>query len=147
MKLILTEDVDNLGDAGELIDVADGYGRNFLLPRRKAIPATPGNLRMLQGRLKHQQAKDLKSEQDAIEFGKTLEEVSFTAVVQVGEDDRMFGSVTTQNISELMKEKGYDIDRRKILLEEPIKALGIYTVPIQLHKNVQAEVKVWVVKE
>lgn len=147
MKLILTETVDNLGEAGEVVKVTDGYGRNYLLPQRKAILATSGHLKMLQGRLKQQVAKDSKTQQDAVAFAGQLESVSFTAVVQVGEEDRMFGSVTAQAIGDLLQEKGFDVDRRKILLEEPIKALGIYTVPIQIHPKVTANVKVWVVKE
>ena len=102
---------------------------------------------MLQGQLKQQQSQDIKDQERAQQLVKVLEEVSLTSVVQVGEDDRMFGSVTQQNIRGLLKEKGHEIDRRKIVLDEPIKALGIYTVPIQLHANVQANVKLWVVKE
>lgn len=147
MKLILTESIFRLGDLGEIVNVSDGYGRNYLLPQRKAVPATEGNLKMLQGRMKQQQAQDVKDQERAQEMAKVLEEVSLTAVVQVGEEDRMFGSVTPQTIGELLKEKGHDIDRRKIILDDPIKALGIYTVPIQLHSKVQANVKLWVVKE
>ncbi|MBM3265052.1 MAG: 50S ribosomal protein L9 [candidate division Zixibacteria bacterium] len=147
MKLILTESIDRLGEAGEVVNVADGYGRNYLLPLRKAIPATGGNLRMLERRLSHREARDARTQHQAENFARKLEEISCTAVVQVGEEDRMFGSVTAQNISEMLKEKGYEIDRRKILLDEPIKALGIYTVPVQVHPKVRAGVKVWVVKE
>lgn len=147
MKLILTETIDTLGEAGEVITVTDGYGRNYLLPQRKAIQATAGNLRMLQGRLKQQETKNTKTQQDAANLAKQLESVSCTAVVQVGEDDRMFGSVTAQTIGELLQEKGFEIDRRRILLEEPIKALGIYAIPIRLHPKVEANVKLWVVKE
>lgn len=147
MKLILTESIDRLGEAGQLVNVADGYGRNFLLPTRKALPATEGNLKMLQRRLTLQQAKDSRVQDQAASLAKELEGISCTAVVQVGEEDRMFGSVTAQNIADMLKEKGHTIDRRKILLDEPIKALGIYAIPIQLHPKVTAEIKVWVVKE
>ena len=147
MKLILTETINRLGEAGELVNVADGYGRNYLLPQRKAVMATEGNLKMLQGRLKRMEAQDVKAQEDAAKVAKELEAISCTAVVQVGEEDRMFGSVTALNISELLKEKGYEVDRRIINLDEPIKALGIYTVPVQLHPKVEANVKVWVVKE
>lgn len=147
MKLILTESINRLGDTGEVVNVSDGYGRNYLLPTRKAVLATQSNLKMLQGQLKQQQTQDVKDQEHAQQQAKILEEVSLTSVVKVGEDDRMFGSVTQQNIGELLKEKGHDIDRRKIILDEPIKALGIYTVPIQLHGKVQANVKLWVVKE
>lgn len=147
MKLILTESVQNVGNIGEIVDVSDGYGRNYLMLGKKAVPATPGNLKMLQGKLKRQMALEARTMEQASELAKLLEEVSLTAVVQVGEEDRMFGSVTQQHIADLLKEKGYDIDRRKIQLDEPIKALGIYTVPIALHARVEAAVKLWVVKE
>jgi len=147
VKLILTESVKNLGTIGEVVDVSNGYGRNFLMLTKKAVPATPGNLKMLQGKLKRQLAQEARTVEQATEFAGMLEEVSLTAVVQVGEEDRMFGSVTQQHIADLLKEKGYDIDRRKIHLDEPIKALGIYTIPIALHARVEAGVKLWVVKE
>ena len=147
MKLILTESVRDLGNIGEIVDVSNGYGRNYLMLTKKAIPATPGNLKMLQGKLKRQLALEARTVEQASELAGTLEEVSLTAVVQVGEEDRMFGSVTQQYIADLLKEKGYDIDRRKIRIDEPIKALGIYTIPIALHARVEANVKLWVVKE
>ena len=147
MKLILTESVQNLGNIGEVVDVSNGYGRNYLMLNKKAVPATPGNLKMLRGKLNQQIALENKNIEQATEFAGVLEEVSLTAVVQVGEEDRMFGSVTQQHIADLLKEKGYEIDRRKIHLDEPIKALGIYTIPIALHARVEANVKLWVVKE
>ena len=147
MKIILTETINRLGEAGEMVNVADGYGRNYLLPQQKAIMATEGNLKMLQGRLNRMEAQDAKIQEDAAKVAKEMTDISCTAVVQVGEEDQMFGSVTAQNISELLKEKGFEVDRRIIKLDEPIKALGIYTVPVQLHPKVEANVKVWVVKE
>ena len=147
MKIILTETINRLGEAGEQVNVADGYGRNYLLPQQKAVMATEGNLKMLQGRLNKMEAQDAKAQEVAAKIAKELEDISCTAVVQVGEEDRMFGSVTAQNISELLKEKGFEVDRRVINLNEPIKTLGIFTVPVQLHPKVEANVKVWVVKE
>ena len=147
MKLILTESVRNLGNIGEIVDVSNGYGRNYLMLTKKAIPVTPGNLKMLQSKMKRQLAQEAKTKEQASELAAILEEVSLTAVVQVGEEDRMFGSVTQLHIADLLKEKGYDIDRRKIHIDEPIKALGIYTIPIGLHAHVEANVKLWVVKE
>jgi large subunit ribosomal protein L9 len=147
VKLILTESVRNLGNIGEIVEVSNGYGRNFLMLSKKAVPATPGNMKMLQGKMKRQLAQEAKTQEQASELAGIMEEVSLTAVVQVGEEDRMFGSVTQQNIADLLKEKGYEIDRRKIILNEPIKALGIYTIPIALHAHVEANVKLWVVKE
>ncbi len=147
MKIILTETINRLGEAGEQVNVADGYGRNYLLPQQKAVMATEGNLKILQGRLNRMEAQDTKAQEDAAKVAKELENISCTAVVQVGEEDQMFGSVTAQNISELLKEKGFEVDRRIINLDEPIKELGIYPVPVQLHPKVEAKVKVWVVKE
>ncbi len=147
MKLILTETIDRLGEAGELVNVADGYGRNYLLPQRKAVMASQGNMKMLEGRLKSLETADAKAQEEAAARAKEIEAESCTAVVQVGEEDRMFGSVTALNISDLLKKKGIDVDRRLIELNEPIKALGIYTVPVRLHPKVIAELKVWVVKE
>ncbi len=147
MKLILTESVQNLGNIGEIVEVSNGYGRNYLMLSKKAVPATPGNLKMLQGKMKRQLAQEAKTQEQASVLSGILEEVSLTAVVQVGEEDRMFGAVTQQHIADLLKEKGYDIDRRKINMDEPIKALGIYTIPIALHAQVEANVKLWVVKE
>ncbi len=147
MKVILREDHDALGKVGEIITVKDGYARNFLVPKRIAILATQKNMKILEEEQKmnvRQQDKDKrKAEVEALELGKT----SLTATVSVGEEDRVFGSVTAQTIADLLKEKGYDIDKRKIQLDEPIKALGIYTVSVKLHTEVEAKVRVWVVKE
>lgn len=147
MKLILKETIDRLGNAGEIVEVSDGYGRNYLLPHKKAVLASPGNLKMLQGWFKQQNTRNEKKRQKAEELARQLEAISCTAVVQVGEEDRMFGSVTAQNVADLLKDQGYEIDRRRIVLEEPIKALGIYTIPVRLHPHVTANVKLWVVKE
>jgi len=147
VKLILTESVENLGTIGEVVDVAAGYGRNCLMLGQKAIPATSGNMKMLENKMKNRLVLENKMKEDALELAKSLEDVSITASVQVGEEDRMFGSVTQQQISDLLKEKGYEVDRRKIDLDEPIKALGRYTIRIKLSSKVEAEVKLWVVKE
>lgn len=147
MKVILREDHDTLGKVGEIVTVKDGYARNFLIPKRIAILATQKNMKVLEEEQKmrvRQQDKDKrKAEVEAQELGKT----SLTATVSVGEEDRVFGSVTAQTIADLLKEKGYDVDKRKIQLDEPIKALGIYTVSVKLHSDVEAKVRVWVVKE
>jgi large subunit ribosomal protein L9 len=147
MKTILRQDFDALGKMGDIVTVKDGYARNFLIPNGIGILATPKNMKILEEDQKlavRRQNKDKrKSEGIAEELGKT----SLTATVAVGEEDRVFGSVTSQTIADLLKEKGYDIDKRKILLEEPIKALGIYTVIVKLHSDVEAKVRLWVVKE
>jgi large subunit ribosomal protein L9 len=147
MKIILREAVDRLGERGDIITVKDGYARNFLIPRGLALRATPGNMRTFEEEKKQLDVRENKTRRLAEQFAKKLKSVSITATVAVGEEDRVFGSVTAQTISNLLKEKGFDIDKKKILLDEPIKALGVYTIPIKLHHDVQGKVKVWVVKE
>ena len=147
MKVILKQSVEDLGKAGDLLAVADGYARNYLVPRRLAVQATPSNLASYEAEKQQRLLRQNKEKRAAETLAKELEKVSCTAAVPVGEEDKMFGSVTSQTIAELLKEKGYDIDRRKILLEEPIKALGVYTVPIHLHSEIEVKIKVWVVKE
>lgn len=147
MKIILRQDFDGLGAMGEIVTVKDGYARNFLLPRGIAVPANPKNIRSLEEEQKVMLRKQDKDQRLAETLSKDLEKVSLTAPVSVGEEDRVFGSVTAQTISDLLKEKGYEIDKRKILLDEPIKALGIYTISVKLHTDVEAKVRVWVVKE
>jgi len=147
MKVILRDDIEKLGAVGEVVEVADGYGRNYLLPRNLAVPATKGNLRSISEIKKQKQFRDNKKKKDAERVKDKLEKLSLTAEVQTGEDDKVFGSVTAANIATLLEEQGYEIDRRKIALEEPLKALGVYTIEIKLAKEVTAAVKLWVVKK
>ena len=147
MKIILKQDCEKLGNIGDIITVKDGYARNFLIPQGIAILATRRNMSLLEEELKNKQRlKDMEkkaAEELAVELGK----VSITAAVPVGEEEKIFGSVTSQMIADLLKEKDFDIDKKKIILDEPIKALGIYTVSVKLHSDVTATVRVWVVKE
>jgi len=147
MKIILKKEVHKLGQPGDVVEVKNGYGRNYLIPQGLALVATAGNLKAYQQDLKALAQKALKGQQEAQEFADKLAQVSVTAAVQVGEEEKLFGSVTSQNIADLLKEAGHDIDRRKIMLDEPIKALGVYEVPVKLHPEVTAHIKVWVVKE
>jgi len=147
MKIILREAVDRLGERGDTVTVKDGYARNYLIPRGLALRATPGNMRTFEEEKKQHDVRENKTRRLAEDFAKKLRSVSITATVAVGEEDRVFGSVTAQAIAQLLKEKGFEIDKKKILLDEPIKALGVYTIPIKLHHDVQGKVKVWVVKE
>jgi large subunit ribosomal protein L9 len=147
MKIILKKEVHKLGQPGDIVEVKNGYGRNYLVPQGIAIFASDSNMKVYQQDLKSLAKKALKGQQEAQEFADKLSQVSVTAAVQVGEEEKLFGSVTSQNIADLLKEIGHDIDRRKILLDEPIKALGVYDVPIKLHPEVTAQIKVWVVKE
>jgi len=147
MKIILKENYENLGKVGEVIEVKAGFARNYLIPKQVALQATPQNLRVIEQEKARDKIKLSKDKRDAELLAKQLKEVSLTANVQVGEEDKIFGAVTSQNISELLSSKGFEIDKRKILLEEPLKALGVFEVPIKLHTEVEAKIKVWVVKE
>lgn len=147
MKIILREDVEKLGESGEVVDVKPGYFRNYLNPRGMAMRATDSNMKVYEEERKLKEIRENKAKYEAEKLAEKLANVSLNAPVQVGEEDKVFGSVTTQDISKLLEEQGYDIDKRDIQLDEPIKALGIYTVPVKLHKEVTAEVKVWVIKE
>ena len=147
MKVILRKNFDQLGKIGDLIVVKDGYARNFLLPRQVAYIATKGNIRALEEEKQQLAKKEVKELETAKVLAAELENVSITIPVKVGEEDKIFGSVTSQMISDALKEKSYEIDKRKIDLAEPIKALGIYTVNIKLHNEVTANVKTWVVRE
>ncbi len=147
MKVILLKDIETLGSAGEVVEVKNGYGRNFLIPRNEALVATVANMAQFESRRKQQETLSERDRRAAEALAKKLEAESITAQVKVGEEDRLFGSVTAQNIAELLDEKGYEIDRRAILLEDPIRELGVYNVEMRLHPEVTTAVKLWVVKE
>ena len=147
MKVILLRDVEALGSAGQIVTVADGYGRNALIPKRQALLATDANVALFESRRRQHEAAEEREKRAAEGVAADLEKASLTVQVKVGEGDRLYGSVTAQNIADLLKEQGLDVDRRGIELEEPIRALGVYNVPVQLHTGVKATVKLWVVKE
>ena len=147
MKIILMEDVSSLGQSGTIVEVANGYARNYLIPKGLALASTPSNMKTYEEQQKQRQFREHRTKRDAQTLAEELEKVSLTATVSVGDEDRMFGSVTSQTIATLFQEKGYNIDRRKIMLDSPIRALGVYTVPVRLLPDVEAKVKVWVVKE
>jgi large subunit ribosomal protein L9 len=147
MKVILKDDLEELGTAGDVVEVADGYGRNYLLPRKLAVAATKGNLRSIDEIKKQKQFRDNKRKRDAEKIKDKLEKLSLTAEVQTGEEDRVFGSVTASTVASLLEDQGFEIDRRKIELVEPIKALGVYTIDVKLASDVIAGIKLWVVKK
>ena len=147
MKVLLRQNFESLGEAGKVVTVKDGYARNYLIPRGIAFEATQRNLRMLEQETSRGAALKLKEKKSAEALMSKLEAVSITAAMPVGEDDRIFGSVTNQDIADLLAAKGFALDKRKIILEEPIKALGIYEVPIKLHSEVECKIKLWVVKQ
>ncbi len=147
MKVILTQDIPTLGAKTDVVDVKPGFARNYLIPQGKALPASDANLKRLQQRIKHDGLRLNRDKAKAEELAKKLSEVSCTAAVQAGEDDRLFGSVTPADIAGLLAGQGLDIDKRRILLEEPIKQLGVYNIPIKLHQDVEAIIKLWVVRQ
>jgi large subunit ribosomal protein L9 len=147
MKILLRQDYEKLGEAGEIINVKAGFARNFLIPKGLAMVASPQNKKRFENEKKQMNWRKEQEKRKSEELAKVLENVSCTITVQVGEEDKLFGSVTSQNIAESLAAQGHVIDKRKIVLEEPIKSLGIYSVPIKLHPDVDAKVKVWVVKE
>ncbi len=147
MKVILRQDVTDLGKAGQTIEVKGGYGRNFLLPRNLAIAATKANLRAIGEIEKQNQIQARKMRRTAEQLKDKLEKISLTIEVLVGEEDKIFGSVTSQNVAEHLETQGMTVDKRNILLEDPIKSLGVYTIPIKVDKDVIANVKTWVIRK
>lgn len=146
MKVILLEDVEALGMAGDIVTVKDGYARNYLVPKKKAIPATEFNLKRLAQMKKRWEVRQLKAKNDAERLKERMESLSLTLQRRAGENEKLFGSVTSMDIERALHDEGISIDRKRILLEEPIKKLGIYYVPVKLHPEVTAQIKVWVVK-
>ncbi len=147
MKIILRKDHDKLGKIGDIAEVKDGYARNYLIPRNIAYVATDSSLRALEEEKKQHVSREMRTLQHAKKIAEQLEKISITLKVKVGEDEKLFGSVTSQMIADSLQEKGITVDKRIIELEEPIKVLGIYTVAIKLHHEVAGKVKVWVVRE
>lgn len=147
MKIILTEDVQSLGKRGALVSVSDGYGRNFLIPKKLAVPANDVNLKRIEAESKKVKQQEAKEEMDAGRLKEELQKLSITIPMKAGEGDVLFGAVTSADIANHLEKEGFNIDKRKIELEEPIKRLGVYQVPVKLHRSASAEVKVWVVKE
>lgn len=147
MKVILRNNVENLGNAGEIVDVKPGYARNFLVPQGLALVATKANQSVYDNEKKQIALRIAKEKVSAEEMVQKLEAASVTISVSVGEEDKLFGSVTSQDIADSLASQGIEIDKRKIILEEPIKALGLYTVDVKLHTDVIGKIKVWVVKK
>ena len=147
MQIILTTDVPSLGDAGDVVEVKPGYGANFLIPKGMAIPATSANKNQIEHQRRAIAAKVARDRKDAESLSASLSQVSVTLTRLVGDDDKLFGSVTTKDIASALQDQGYDVDRRKIVLETPIKALGVYDVPVKIHRDVIAQIKVWVVAD
>ncbi|NWF92341.1 MAG: 50S ribosomal protein L9 [Syntrophaceae bacterium] len=147
MQVILLEDIPSLGKAGDSVKVSDGYGRNYLIPQKKAILATEKSIHVLQHQKRQVQERMGKMKKDAERMADQIEKLSCTFTKNVGESGKLFGSVTSMEIENYLRENGIEVDRKKIQMEEPIKNLGVYTVRIKLHPEVTAHLKVWVVQE
>ena len=147
MKIILRQDHEKLGAVGTVADVRDGFARNYLIPKGIAYLATEGNMHALDEEKKATAAREVKNRKSADKLAEELEKISVTLQMKVGEDEKLFGAVTSQMIADALREKGFDLEKKVIELEEPIKALGIYTVDVRLHQGVTGKVKVWVVRE
>ena len=147
MQIILQEDVEKLGTRGQLVDVAEGYARNFLLPRKLGLEATPGNMKRLE-KMRTAFAKKTAVEKESAEkLAELLGGVSLTISRKAGDNDQLFGSVTSGDIAEALAAQGYEIEKRKIALADPIKLVGEYEIPVKLHREVSANVKLAVKKE
>ncbi len=147
MEIILREDVDNLGSRGDMVKVADGYARNFLLPQKKAVMATDSNRKIVEQEKEAHVRRDAKLKTEFEAQAKLVNGTVISISQRVGENDQLFGSVTAQNIADQLELKGFQIERRKIQLDEPIRTLGEHKVTIRLHRDVTAEVTVNVMKE
>jgi large subunit ribosomal protein L9 len=147
MEVILRNAVEKLGQPGDIVTVTNGFARNFLLPRGMAYEATPGNKKRMEQERQRLDAAESTRRSGAQELANKLEEVSLTFSARVGEEGKLFGSVTSADIHQQLEAQGIHIERRMIDLHEPIKALGVYRVPVRLHADVKPEIKVWVIKQ
>ena len=147
MKVILKKTIDGLGEEGSIVTVKDGYARNYLFRNNLGIQATDGYMKVYEEEKKQQEIRKGKEKRVAEKSAQELEKVSCTVAVKTGDEDKVFGSVTGVKIAELLAEQGFKVDKKMVILEEPIKALGVYTIPVKLHPEVEANVKIWVVKE
>jgi large subunit ribosomal protein L9 len=147
MEVILRQDVEKVGRAGDMVTVKDGFGRNFLLPRGLAYLATDGNRKRIEAERAQKGKKHAAEVGAAKDVGTRLEAVSLTFTMKAGEGDKLFGSVTASDVAERLKAEGFSVDKKAIELDEPLRALGVYKIPVRLHAEVKPEVRVWVVRE
>lgn len=147
MKVILTENVESLGNAGDMVEVKRGFYRNYLMPRKLAVEASNKNIKQLEHQKRLLEARKARDFTESKRLAGELESLSLTLARKAGEQDKLFGSVTDMDIAEAIREQGYNVERKHVRLEEPIKMLGVYQVPIKLDQDVEAKIKVWVIKE
>jgi large subunit ribosomal protein L9 len=146
MEVILRQAVENLGKPGDLVAVKAGFARNYLIPRGFALPATEGNKRRIEQQRARLEAAESERRDAAQKIADALEQVSLTFSARVGEEEKLFGSVTAADIAQQLQAQGFEIEKRQVDLHDPIKALGVYRVPVKLHADVKPEVRVWVIK-
>ncbi|HWQ54542.1 MAG TPA: 50S ribosomal protein L9 [Bryobacteraceae bacterium] len=147
MEVILREDIEKLGSRGQVVEVAAGYARNFLLPKKLAVQATEANRKIVEQERQAHLRKEAKLKNEAEDLGRLLSAVTLTFSQKAGENDQLFGSVTAKDVAEALEQQNFHIDRRKVVMEEPIKQLGEHKVPLRLHREVTVEITVVVVKE
>ena len=147
MKVVLKKRIDRLGDIGDIVTVADGYARNYLIPRELATRADKGKIKLIEHERRVIKAREDKAIKETQALAKQIEEASCTITARAGEEDRLFGSVSAADIALVLDEAGIEIDKKKVQLEEPIKELGVYSVPIELGREITARLKLWVVRE
>ena len=147
MKIILKQEVKNLGNTGEIKEVKNGYANNYLIPRDMAYPATSQYLKIFETEKKIALKKLEKIDKEARELKEKLDNLSLNINVKVGEDEKLFGSVTSQDIVEKLKEQGINLSKKQIILNETIKKLGIYNIPVKISSEIQATLKIWIIKE
>ena len=146
-ELILMADREGVGLEGEIVKVSEGYARNYLLPRKLAVPVTKAALKQLEKNKMERDARHIKELEAAQSIASAIEKISCTITAKVGENDKLFGAVTTTNIIAALKQQGNELDKRKIMLAEPIRELGVFQIKIKLHPQVEVMLKVWVVGE
>ena len=147
MKVILKQRVEKIGDAWDMVNVKDGYARNFLLPQGLALEATKGNLNIRQELMASRSASAQKEKSAAQDLAKKITHASFTLAVEANVDDKLYGSVDANEVAKLLESEGYAVEKKRILLDEPIKSLGVYDIPVKLHSEVSTKIKVWIVKK
>ena len=147
MEVILNKDVDRIGKAGQIVKVKDGFARNFLLPNGLAVPVTSANIKKLEQGKQQKFLQMEKTKREAEELKGKLAHLSLTIPVLTHEEDRLYAGITSQDLAAALKEEGFSIDKNSIALGEPIKSLGIYEVPVNLHPEISAKLKVWIVKK
>ncbi len=147
MEVILTKDVTKIGKAGSVVKVKDGFARNLLLPQGLAIPVTPGNLKKIEQEKQKILQESEKNKQEALAIKERLDVLSLSIPVIAQDEKTLYGSITALDIANALKEEGLEIDKGRILLDEPIKSLGIYEVPVKLHPEISAKLKIWIVKK